>query len=299
MRFTLLAGSALAVAANAAAVTSAATTSDAPTTTQGPATISNTSAAISSVITQMSSNSPKADPSSTVYVTGDAPTSGGPKATGKSSATKKITTTTKKASKKTAAPTTTKKGAKKPKTTTKATSTPAKKKVSKRADATIVDRNQPCSPQATNQALAYNPSTNYTTEAALLTAYLGDSTFAAASKAGTPPGTKWTWLWQGFYASPQANWYQTYTLHSTYNVTACANICDNINDCESFAIFYERSPALAPATACPNPTAYTQVKCTYYNEKLVVKQATNTGEWRSRFPVVIAGSNAYTKVKGT
>ncbi|TKX22475.1 hypothetical protein C1H76_5257 [Elsinoe australis] len=291
MRFTLLAVPAFAIAANAAAVT---------TTTEGPATIANTKSAISSVVTEMSKQSPKAEATSSVYVTGKAPsTVAASKTAGSSKAapTKKASTTTKKivtTTKKTA-PTTTKApgkaSSKKPaaKSTTSAVVPVKGKKANAKRQANV---NTDCSAQP--QYYSYTPSANFPNSSAIITNYLGDSTFAAASKAAVTP-SGYSWLWQGFYASTNADWYMSYTVHNTYNVSTCAAICDLTAGCQSFNIFYERSPALAPAAACQNPTAFTTIKCTYWNQYLETKHASNFGQWRQAFAVVVAGSNAYNK----
>lgn len=86
-----------------------------------------------------------------------------------------------------------------------------------------------------------------------------------------------------------------YSLES-YDVQACANYCNSTSTCLSFNIFYERDPTLFPAAACPNPTAGTAIKCTLWGVPSSKAAASNFGQYRDQFQVVIAGSNAYNLV---
>jgi hypothetical protein len=48
---------------------------------------------------------------------------------------------------------------------------------------------------------------------------------------------------------------------------------------------------------CTNPTSVVYIKCALYSAPLTTLEATNTGQWRGNyFQVVIAGSNAYSRV---
>ena len=46
---------------------------------------------------------------------------------------------------------------------------------------------------------------------------------------------------------------------------------------------------------CPNPPSTTNFKCTLWGAPVVQEQATNQGQWRDSFQVVITGSNGYNK----
>ena len=85
------------------------------------------------------------------------------------------------------------------------------------------------------------------------------------------------------------------TSLSSYDHTSCAALCDTMSDCKGFTIYYERDPILNPATACPNPDMQTTVRCAFYNQPVSSKFATNVGEWRNSFAVVISGANGYSK----
>lgn len=77
-----------------------------------------------------------------------------------------------------------------------------------------------------------------------------------------------------------------YTL-TTYDQTGCANLCNNTANCQGFNVFYERDPTLNPGPSCTNPTAMTNIKCTLWSLPPTVANATNAGETRSAFQVVI------------
>ena len=56
---------------------------------------------------------------------------------------------------------------------------------------------------------------------------------------------------------------------------------------------FERDPSVDPTDACDNPPSITVVKCVYYGGPVTANSATNVGQWRNDFQVVIAGSNGY------
>ena len=88
--------------------------------------------------------------------------------------------------------------------------------------------------------------------------------------------------------------YLGYYSLSSYNVQACAAYCNSVATCLSFNIFYERDPTLNPADACPNPAAGTAIKCSLWGVPASKASASNIGQYRDQFQVVIAGSNGYT-----
>lgn len=93
-------------------------------------------------------------------------------------------------------------------------------------------------------------------------------------------------------STSQANYMGFYTLQ-TYNTTQCAEECNNANGCEAFNIFFERDPLLNPAPACPNPLPTTNIKCTLWGSPVSAATATNNGQYREQFHVVIAGSDGF------
>ena len=86
-----------------------------------------------------------------------------------------------------------------------------------------------------------------------------------------------------------------YTLTS-YSPSQCASYCNQVSNCLGFNIYYERDPSLNPGAACPNPASQTNIKCTLYGSQVSAASATNTGQYRAQFHVVIAGSNGYNRI---
>jgi hypothetical protein len=113
----------------------------------------------------------------------------------------------------------------------------------------------------------------------------------AARTAGTPSGYKKSFT--DLEGSSQQIGYLTYKNieDGTYNVQQCADFCNSEKFCLGFNIFYERDPKIEPAAGCTNPEAFTNVKCSIYGYPVAEKAATNEGQWREQFNVVIVGSN--------
>lgn len=85
-----------------------------------------------------------------------------------------------------------------------------------------------------------------------------------------------------------------YTL-KTYDTIKCQQLCDSVDLCTAFNIYFERDPTVDPGTSCPNPPSFTNVKCTLWGSGVTTEAAVNDGQYRNDFHVVIAGSNGYTK----
>ncbi|GAB7353549.1 hypothetical protein MBLNU459_g3984t1 [Dothideomycetes sp. NU459] len=117
---------------------------------------------------------------------------------------------------------------------------------------------------------------------------------ALASGAPTPDGYSQAFV--NLNASLNAlNYMGLYTLTS-YDTLGCANLCDRASGCQAFNMYVERDPTLDPnAVDCPNPSSLTNYKCTLWGAPVCDKEATNFGQWRDSFQVLIAGSNAYNK----
>lgn len=57
---------------------------------------------------------------------------------------------------------------------------------------------------------------------------------------------------------------------------------------------YERNPVSEPQSkTCPNPPSIAVIKCTLWSSVVTLANATNTGQMREDFEVVVAGSNGY------
>lgn len=96
-----------------------------------------------------------------------------------------------------------------------------------------------------------------------------------------------------------------YDLH-TYDVQGCAQYCDNTTACESFNIYVERDPSQNPSSSvssaptvwgyiCPNPKSITNYKCALWGTSISAAEATNQGQMKEDFEVVVTGSNGYNK----
>ena len=94
--------------------------------------------------------------------------------------------------------------------------------------------------------------------------------------------------------------YLGYTVVNTgkgYDVDFCAAKCTAKAGCLAFNIFFERNPTLNPGPDCRDPPAFANLKCSFWGTGLTDKLASNKGQWREKFEVAIAGSNAYTSYK--
>ena len=80
---------------------------------------------------------------------------------------------------------------------------------------------------------------------------------------------------------------------SSYDTQECAKRCNDAKGCQSFNLYYERAPSVDPSDACTNPVSQTVLKCVYYGGPVSQATATNDGQWRRDFHVLIAGSNGY------
>lgn len=112
--------------------------------------------------------------------------------------------------------------------------------------------------------------------------------------ASTPSGYKQSFVNKA--GSSQQIGYLTYKTYDTYDVDGCAAACNSEKYCRGFNIFFERDPSLEPGPNCPNPASTTNIKCSLYGYPVADKAATNEGQWREQFHVVIAGSNGYSKL---
>jgi hypothetical protein len=112
---------------------------------------------------------------------------------------------------------------------------------------------------------------------------------AFATGATGPDGYAQVFSNQGGSVSA-SNYMGLYTLTS-YDTLTCASLCDQAEGCIAFNIYIERNPSLDPAAACPNPPSTTNFKCTLWGVPVTLQEATNTGQWRNDFHVVITGSN--------
>ncbi|PNS21664.1 Protein hir1 [Sphaceloma murrayae] len=303
MRFNLLVLPAVAVLADAAAL-AAAEPASSGASTAAPVTLKNRSAAVSSILASMSSQYSKDHPATTTTSTTTTKATGGKKSStaaavkpttpGKKPSSSKASSTSKVSVPSKATPTTSIKVTLAPSVTTRATTstvgsstTSKSKKVRRQASS--------CAPQPV--LYTYTPAAPTSTDVvAPLAAFLQDNNLASAASAqATIPG--FTTLYSGLLGVAQKPlYYMFYTDMSSYNATACGEICTNSQGCRSFNMYFERSPTVAPGNGCVNPTAYTAIRCAFYSTNIKSTDVLNNGQWRRDFGVVISGSNAYRKV---
>jgi hypothetical protein len=93
-----------------------------------------------------------------------------------------------------------------------------------------------------------------------------------------------------------SNQYLGVALLTSYDVNACSAKCNAIKGCNSFNLYHERDPSQEPGTGntCANPCSTTNIKCAFFSGSVSASDATNKGQFRNKFHVVIAGSNGYT-----
>lgn len=115
----------------------------------------------------------------------------------------------------------------------------------------------------------------------------------AALAAATPKGYKQTF--QNLKAAYSGYSYITFSNLDSYDTAACSAKCDAYKGCSSFNVYFERDPTLAPGPNCPNPPSTTNIRCALWGSAIDAKGATNNGQFREQFQIVIAGSNGYSK----
>ena len=127
--------------------------------------------------------------------------------------------------------------------------------------------------------------------------FTSDPQFASlASNAPVPPGYDVSFI--NLQASTQQDGFLRLQTLDAYNPDACQELCDETTKCVAFNIYLERDPSLNPASNCSNPAPVTNVKCTLYGLPISPSTATNAGQYRQQFQVVIAASNGYNKDTG-
>jgi hypothetical protein len=130
----------------------------------------------------------------------------------------------------------------------------------------------------------------------------------------SPTPANYTLSYSNLQASSNAEGYQGWSALTSYNTTECARLCNANDRCIAFNILFERSPSVEPGvdicTDPPSTSTYLTlplnarfnkipalIKCVLWSGEVSPKNAINTGETRSQFKVLIAGSNGYNKLK--
>ncbi|KAF2434427.1 hypothetical protein EJ08DRAFT_466188 [Tothia fuscella] len=115
----------------------------------------------------------------------------------------------------------------------------------------------------------------------------------AANKAGTPSG--YTKTFTNLQASNNALGYLGFQNQDKYDPDFCAAACDKIEGCVGINLYFERDPIVDPGVGCENPKSTTNIKCAFWGGPATAETAVNKGQFRTKFEVLIAGSNGYTK----
>ena len=134
---------------------------------------------------------------------------------------------------------------------------------------------------------------SYTLSGTTPTQFLTDTGLAGLASAQWYPPAGYSTSFTSQLAGLFAPNYLGYQQLSSYDTAACAAYCNARSDCKAFNIYIQRTPTFIPDDSCPNPSAAAQITCALYGSPLSASQATNIGQYRKDFMVVIQGSNGY------
>ncbi|GAB7358345.1 hypothetical protein MBLNU230_g2416t1 [Neophaeotheca triangularis] len=152
----------------------------------------------------------------------------------------------------------------------------------------LLHRRAPCDPD-TSAVNAPAPDPNTPTAFSNFPLYS-----SLANDAPTPEG--YERVFSNLAASNSAPEYLTSTAPSSYDPALCAAVCDSISACQSFNIYFQRSPSVEPGfSQCQNPAAVSRVYCAYWGSEISAASADNAGGFRADFRVLIAGANGYVR----
>ncbi|KAF3010929.1 hypothetical protein E8E13_010115 [Curvularia kusanoi] len=119
-----------------------------------------------------------------------------------------------------------------------------------------------------------------------------------AVSAKTPSGYEQSFV--NLQGSTTGGGYISYKTLDSYDTGACSKFCDDTETCTGFNIYIERDPKWNPdQCSCSNPPSIINYKCSIWGQKVTKETATNSGQVRDDFKVVITGSNGYNKATYT
>ncbi|KAJ9630673.1 hypothetical protein H2203_001196 [Taxawa tesnikishii (nom. ined.)] len=143
----------------------------------------------------------------------------------------------------------------------------------------------------TIQAAGYAPVSSPDT----VDAFLANQDYqTTASKAAVPQG--YDQVFSNLQGSTSQGGYMGLYTMASYDTIKCQQYCDAAAGCTAFNVFIERDPSVNPADACPNPASAPQYRCTLWGLPICDDTATNKGQWREDFQVVVTASNGYVKL---
>ncbi|KAI1336866.1 hypothetical protein F5Y15DRAFT_392442 [Xylariaceae sp. FL0016] len=155
----------------------------------------------------------------------------------------------------------------------------------------FINPEDPCAPQPDGYGPVPTPDT--------VAGFYADKELAhEALSAASPSG--YTATFKNLNGSVNANTYLGFHTLQSYDTASCASYCDDTDLCTSFNIYIERDPAWNPEQcSCSNPPSITNYKCSLWGSGVEAAAATNMGQSRGSFEVVVTGSNGYTKAGTT
>ncbi|KAF9696586.1 hypothetical protein EKO04_005621 [Ascochyta lentis] len=151
----------------------------------------------------------------------------------------------------------------------------------------FINPDDPCAPQPAGKGV---PPTDDTVDG-----FLNNGAYKQlATGAKTPTGYEQSFV--NLQGATTGNGYLSYKTLDSYDVATCSKFCDDTDTCTGFNIYIERDPKWNPhQCSCDNPPSIINYKCSIWGQKVTKDTATNTGEGRDNFKVVITGSNGYNK----
>lgn len=119
-----------------------------------------------------------------------------------------------------------------------------------------------------------------------------------AKSAKTPAGYKQSFV--NLQGATTGAGYLSYKLLGSYDVNACSKFCDDTETCTGFNIYIERDPAWNPEQcSCHDAETLVNYKCSIWGQDVKKETATNVGQTKDCFEIVITGSNGYNKATYT
>ncbi|KAI4732541.1 hypothetical protein E4T50_16889 [Aureobasidium sp. EXF-12298] len=91
-----------------------------------------------------------------------------------------------------------------------------------------------------------------------------------------------------YQGATQSRGYMTYKTMSSYNPGLCTAACDATPNCVFANIYYEKDPD-------KNNNPVDVIKCSLYSMSQTNATATNKGQYRGSFQILVTGSNGYNK----
>ncbi|KAI9663032.1 MAG: hypothetical protein M1821_008080 [Bathelium mastoideum] len=126
------------------------------------------------------------------------------------------------------------------------------------------------------------------------TAFQSNSNYSTIAQ-GAPTPQGYSEAFSNLGGAVQSPSYLGYYILNSYDTIKCQEYCDAANGCNAFNVYIERDPSVDPADACPNPPSTANYKCSLFGAPVCDDMATNVGQYREQFHVVITGSNGYVK----